>query len=179
MKGRLGGNINLRSCWIHELYCQTHEQTNFDGGGDDYIFRSLNNLDLYFYSKWEQKISWFTMKALKSAKNENTTLNLFNLNQLQQILNLVRFRLLYWQLRLLANPSECVPSTPCQCSFGGLGNLHLDVNWHDDDSDDDIYKYCHVIPVNVTLPATSIPVLTHISHLPNGPRRTGHRVANG
>ena len=25
-----GGNINLWCCWIHELYCQTHEQTNFD-----------------------------------------------------------------------------------------------------------------------------------------------------
>ena len=117
VKGRLGGNINLRSCWIHELYCQTHEQTNHNGGGDDYIFRSMNNLDLYFYSKWEQKISWFTMKALKSANKENTIPNFFNLKQLQLILNQTS----WLTAEATCNPIWMRSIIPCQCSFGGLG----------------------------------------------------------
>ena len=76
------------------------------------------------------------MKALKSANKENTIPNFFNLKQLQLILNQTS----WLTAEATCNPIWMRSIIPCQCSFGGLGDLHPDVNWHDDDSDDDIHK---------------------------------------
>ena len=82
------------------------------------------------------------MKALDSANNKNTTPTSKPFQSKSVATNSESSKILI-QTSWLTAEATCNPIwmrsiTPLSMFFGGLGNLHPDVNCHDDDSDDDI-----------------------------------------